>query len=205
MCCFLEPRYIQNSNPQILEVLKTCSDLSDEQALAVQNLLLSGKTQYGYVYCSTEVVVFVWSDFFVSAQRLMFPCRVLIREPSVWNGETLTNLEILPLYMDSDFFDKFDKVSATWQQESDISTRLPVNISDLTFHSSPYSEQKTKYYFLKKFLKIYKKKDVGRKRRKRMKKMMRGRKKDKRSLGQSPFLHHLVVFCSFFFFYVLKL
>lgn len=66
MCCFLEPRYIQNSNPQILEVLKACSDLSDEQALAVQNLLLSGKTQYGYVYCSTEVVVFVWSDFFVS-------------------------------------------------------------------------------------------------------------------------------------------
>lgn len=46
----------------------------------------------------------------------------------MWNGETLTNLEILPLYMDSDFFDKFDKVSATWQQESDNSTRLPILI-----------------------------------------------------------------------------
>lgn len=49
MCCTLNPSYIVNSDPSILEKLKNCPDLTSAQAAAVEALLLSGNTQYGYV------------------------------------------------------------------------------------------------------------------------------------------------------------
>ncbi|KAI4888196.1 hypothetical protein NFI96_018638, partial [Prochilodus magdalenae] len=47
MACTLDPSYIQNSDPQILEKLKNCGDLSDSQVAAVQTQLFSGNTVYG--------------------------------------------------------------------------------------------------------------------------------------------------------------
>ncbi|XP_056622064.1 uncharacterized protein LOC130435436 [Triplophysa dalaica] len=47
LTCTLEPEYIQNSHPIIIESLKTCSDLSDAQISAVETLLLFGNTTYG--------------------------------------------------------------------------------------------------------------------------------------------------------------
>ncbi|KAG1925718.1 mesothelin isoform 1 preproprotein [Pimephales promelas] len=47
LSCTLEPVYIQNSDPAIIERLKNCRDLSDAQISAVQTLLLSGNTTYG--------------------------------------------------------------------------------------------------------------------------------------------------------------
>lgn len=48
MACTLAPSYIQNSDPFILEKLKSCENLSDDQVAAMQTLLLSGTTQYRY-------------------------------------------------------------------------------------------------------------------------------------------------------------
>ncbi|KAG9262908.1 mesothelin-like protein, partial [Astyanax mexicanus] len=47
MICTLNPSYIQNSDPLILEKLKNCGDLSDAQVAAIQTLLFSGNTPYG--------------------------------------------------------------------------------------------------------------------------------------------------------------
>ncbi|XP_036412843.1 uncharacterized threonine-rich GPI-anchored glycoprotein PJ4664.02-like [Colossoma macropomum] len=47
MACTLDSSYIKNSDPFILEKLKNCGDLSDSQAAAVQDLLLTGSTPYG--------------------------------------------------------------------------------------------------------------------------------------------------------------
>ncbi|XP_073716201.1 uncharacterized protein mslnb isoform X2 [Misgurnus anguillicaudatus] len=47
MCCILSADYIVNSNPYVLEKLKDCPDLSDEQTSAIETLLLTGKTSYG--------------------------------------------------------------------------------------------------------------------------------------------------------------
>uniref|UniRef100_A0A8C1E097 Si:ch211-188p14.4 n=1 Tax=Cyprinus carpio carpio TaxID=630221 RepID=A0A8C1E097_CYPCA len=47
LTCTLDPVYIQNSDPAIIESLKKCHDLSDAQISAVQLLLLSGETVYG--------------------------------------------------------------------------------------------------------------------------------------------------------------
>uniref|UniRef100_A0A8B9J4S9 Uncharacterized protein n=1 Tax=Astyanax mexicanus TaxID=7994 RepID=A0A8B9J4S9_ASTMX len=47
MICTLNPSYIQNSDPLILENLKNCEDLSDAQVTAIQTLLFSGNTPYG--------------------------------------------------------------------------------------------------------------------------------------------------------------
>ncbi|KAG7511253.1 hypothetical protein JOB18_045050 [Solea senegalensis] len=49
MACTLNNSYIENSDPEILENLKTCKDLNDDQVAAMEALLLSGKTQYGDV------------------------------------------------------------------------------------------------------------------------------------------------------------
>lgn len=49
MCCVLSPPYIRDSDPLILEKLKNCADISSDQVAAVETLLLSGNTQYGYV------------------------------------------------------------------------------------------------------------------------------------------------------------
>lgn len=48
MVCTLDKSYIENSDPHILEKLKGCKDLSNSQVAAVESLLLSGKTIYGY-------------------------------------------------------------------------------------------------------------------------------------------------------------
>ncbi|XP_047467263.1 uncharacterized protein LOC125023795 [Mugil cephalus] len=47
MACTLDSSYIENGDPLILEKLKACKDFSDSQVAAMENLLLSGKTQYG--------------------------------------------------------------------------------------------------------------------------------------------------------------
>ncbi|XP_073670562.1 uncharacterized protein mslnb isoform X2 [Paramisgurnus dabryanus] len=47
MCCILSADYIVNSDPYVLEKLKDCPDLSDEQTSAIETLLLTGKTSYG--------------------------------------------------------------------------------------------------------------------------------------------------------------
>lgn len=49
MCCTLNPSYIINSDPSILEKLKNCPDFTSDQVAAMEALLLSGNTQYGYV------------------------------------------------------------------------------------------------------------------------------------------------------------
>lgn len=48
MACTLDSSYIQNSNPLILEKLAACKDFSDSQVAAMETLLLSGRTKYGY-------------------------------------------------------------------------------------------------------------------------------------------------------------
>ncbi|MED6242800.1 hypothetical protein ATANTOWER_009948, partial [Ataeniobius toweri] len=49
MACSLDRSDIENADPLILEKLKACKDLSDSQVVAMETLLLSGKTQYGDV------------------------------------------------------------------------------------------------------------------------------------------------------------
>lgn len=48
MICTLNESYIQESDPIILEKLKACKDFSDGQVSAIETVLLSGTTQYGY-------------------------------------------------------------------------------------------------------------------------------------------------------------
>lgn len=48
MACTLDGSYIQNADPLILEKLKACNDFSASQVAAMETLLLSGTTQYGY-------------------------------------------------------------------------------------------------------------------------------------------------------------
>lgn len=48
MACTLNSSYIQNADPLILEKLKACNDLSDSQVDAMERMLLSGETKYGY-------------------------------------------------------------------------------------------------------------------------------------------------------------
>lgn len=48
MACTLDSSYIQSSDPVILEKLKACKGFSDSQVAAMETLLLSGKTKYGY-------------------------------------------------------------------------------------------------------------------------------------------------------------
>ncbi|KAK7160943.1 hypothetical protein R3I94_003808 [Phoxinus phoxinus] len=47
LSCTLDPVYIQNSDPAVIESVKNCRDLSDAQIRAVETLLLSGNTTYG--------------------------------------------------------------------------------------------------------------------------------------------------------------
>ncbi|XP_056308517.1 uncharacterized protein LOC130220162 isoform X2 [Danio aesculapii] len=47
LTCTLDPVYISNSDPSIIESLKNCMELSDSQISAVQTLLQSGNTPYG--------------------------------------------------------------------------------------------------------------------------------------------------------------
>ncbi|KAM9770399.1 uncharacterized protein mslnb [Menidia menidia] len=119
MCCMLEGTYIQNSDPSVLEKLKSCPDLTTDQASAVETLLTSGKTKYG--------------------------------APSTWNDQTLRDLDMLPLYLTSSFYENFDK--------------------------------KTKRTFLRDFLKVLRRSNVERKKKRRMKREIRksNRKRTKRS------------------------
>lgn len=48
MACTLNSSYIQNADPLILEKLKACKDFSDSQVAAMESMLLSGETKYGY-------------------------------------------------------------------------------------------------------------------------------------------------------------
>ncbi|TRY86145.1 hypothetical protein DNTS_030207 [Danionella cerebrum] len=46
MCCFLSPDFIQNSDPYVLEQLKLCSELNQDQIRAAESLLMGGTTPY---------------------------------------------------------------------------------------------------------------------------------------------------------------
>uniref|UniRef100_A0A8C7YEX6 Uncharacterized protein n=1 Tax=Oryzias sinensis TaxID=183150 RepID=A0A8C7YEX6_9TELE len=48
MVCTLDGSYIVNSDPYILEKLKACKDFSNSQVAAMETLLVSGNTPYGY-------------------------------------------------------------------------------------------------------------------------------------------------------------
>lgn len=48
MACTLNGSYIENADPVILEKLKACKDFSDGQVAAIEKMLQSGKTKYGY-------------------------------------------------------------------------------------------------------------------------------------------------------------
>lgn len=64
MCCTLDASYIVDSDPSVLEKLKNCPDLTSAQAAAVETLLLSGNTQYGYVCpVSTFTSSFIRTEF----------------------------------------------------------------------------------------------------------------------------------------------
>lgn len=49
MTCTLDASYIQFSNSSILDALNRCSDLSVDQAAAVEALLVRGQTPHGFV------------------------------------------------------------------------------------------------------------------------------------------------------------
>jgi hypothetical protein len=49
MVCTMTGSYILNSDPFILEKLKNCKDFTEAQVAAMETLLISGTTQYGYV------------------------------------------------------------------------------------------------------------------------------------------------------------
>lgn len=59
MCCTVDGSYIEKSDPSILEKLKNCQDLTSAQAAAVEALLQSGTTQFGYVQTSNTCTFFV--------------------------------------------------------------------------------------------------------------------------------------------------
>uniref|UniRef100_A0A3P9M1U1 Mesothelin a n=1 Tax=Oryzias latipes TaxID=8090 RepID=A0A3P9M1U1_ORYLA len=111
MCCMLDGSYIQNSDPSILEKLKNCPDLTDAQATAIVTLLTNGNTKYG-------------SDVSKILLLLLF---LIPRAPSSWNGQTLKDLGMLPLYLPSTFYNNFDKVSKC-MPEQDIITKIRKSI-----------------------------------------------------------------------------
>ncbi|XP_051994237.1 uncharacterized protein mslnb isoform X31 [Xyrauchen texanus] len=47
MSCILSADYIQNSDPYVLEKLKQCPDLTQQQIFAIETVLLRGNTTYG--------------------------------------------------------------------------------------------------------------------------------------------------------------
>ncbi|KAL2100800.1 hypothetical protein ACEWY4_002561 [Coilia grayii] len=47
MACTLDRPYIQNSDPEVVEKMKDCNDLTEEQANALQTVLIQGNTKYG--------------------------------------------------------------------------------------------------------------------------------------------------------------
>ena len=57
MCCTLDGPYISNSDPSILDNLKNCPDLTDAQASTIQDVLLRGKTQFGYASSSNAAAI----------------------------------------------------------------------------------------------------------------------------------------------------
>lgn len=49
LACAVSGDVIRNSDPEILEYLKNCKDLSDSQISAMQELLMMGTSKYGQV------------------------------------------------------------------------------------------------------------------------------------------------------------
>lgn len=67
LACAVSGDVIRNSDPEILEYLKNCKDLSDSQISAMQELLMKGTSKYGQVIlilknsestCYPETVIF---------------------------------------------------------------------------------------------------------------------------------------------------
>uniref|UniRef100_A0A3Q3I9X0 Uncharacterized protein n=1 Tax=Monopterus albus TaxID=43700 RepID=A0A3Q3I9X0_MONAL len=70
MCCTLDGPYITNSDPYILEQMKNCPDLTPTQSAAVQTILLSGTSQYGYVNSSNTTLYFEFLKYHKSCASL---------------------------------------------------------------------------------------------------------------------------------------
>ncbi len=49
LACAVSGDLLRNSDPEILEYLKNCKDISDSQILAMQELLMKGTSKYGQV------------------------------------------------------------------------------------------------------------------------------------------------------------
>lgn len=47
LACVLDKDYIENSDPEILENLKNCKDLSSVQMGAMETVLMKGTSKYG--------------------------------------------------------------------------------------------------------------------------------------------------------------
>lgn len=73
MCCTLDGSYIENSDPSILDKLNNCPELTDAQASAVEALLQSGKTKYGYVNTTIHPFrVFLFHDTVNRSRQMNF-------------------------------------------------------------------------------------------------------------------------------------
>lgn len=60
--------------------------------------------------CHQCINLLSWQEW-ISAQPSV--CFSLIRAPSTWNGQTLKDLGMLPLYLTSTFYENFDRVGET--------------------------------------------------------------------------------------------
>uniref|UniRef100_A0A3P9HKP1 Mesothelin a n=1 Tax=Oryzias latipes TaxID=8090 RepID=A0A3P9HKP1_ORYLA len=94
--------------------------------------------------------------------------------PSTWNQTTLTDLGMLPLYLPTSFYDKFDKVSKhlflLFSTEGNI---YRTSHWDFFSHDLYFSMQNTRVTFLKSFLKVIKDNRVSRDKRRQLKEVIR--------------------------------
>lgn len=130
MCCTLEGSFIENSDSSILEKLNNCPDLTTSQGAAIETLLRSGRTQFGYVnnrstphivigegyvtsvaICATKLYIAISLTLFLFYFSLtVFFLLFLIRVSSTWSLQTMKDLSMLNLYLPSTFYTAFDGV-----------------------------------------------------------------------------------------------
>uniref|UniRef100_A0A3P9L702 Mesothelin a n=1 Tax=Oryzias latipes TaxID=8090 RepID=A0A3P9L702_ORYLA len=105
MVCTLDGSYIENSDPVILEKLKTCKDFSASQVAAMETLLLSGNTSYGIpsTWTSQTLVdlgilpLYLTKNFWGHFSKV---CLALIRS-LIFKGCTVGNITQVTLSDDS--------------------------------------------------------------------------------------------------------
>lgn len=119
LACVLDQSYIVKSDPDILENLKNCKDLSDVQMGAMETLLLQGTSKYGQVnlirkecvaLCSCVDALQTRSNTVKNEERPIVISIAFCRPPSQWNQKTLDDLGVLPLYFSKTFWGSFKQV-----------------------------------------------------------------------------------------------